>query len=169
MRPCSWPTGLAAGSSASTSPPPGWISTPPSGVRANRRVGRASRDSRRASSTPRRTRWPSRRGLGERRLKSKGGSVMGSKCKAALTVAVVCLLSVLVPATASAHKRHHHKGGHVSGGQGSVTKSPFGTLPDGRAVDLYTLTNGGVTVKAMTYGATVTEIDTPDRHGNAEN
>jgi aldose 1-epimerase len=94
---------------------------------------------------------------------------MSSKSKAALTVALVSLLAILVPATASAHKRHHHKGGHVSGGQGSVTKSSFGTLPDGRAVDLYTLMNGGVTVKVMTYGATVTEIDTPDRHGHVQN
>jgi aldose 1-epimerase len=57
----------------------------------------------------------------------------------------------------------------VTGGQGSVTKSSFGTLPDGRAVDLYTLKNGGVTVKITNYGATITEIDTPDRHGNSHN
>jgi aldose 1-epimerase len=93
---------------------------------------------------------------------------MRRKSKAALVVALVCLLAIAMPAAASAHKRHH-KGGHVTGGQGSVTKSPFGTLPDGRGVDLYTLTNGGVTVKVITYGATVTEIDTPDRHGKTRN
>ena len=93
---------------------------------------------------------------------------MHLKYKAALTVALVCVLGIAMPAAAGAHKRHH-KGGHVTGGQGSVTKSPFGTLPDGRAVDLYTLANGGVTAKVMTYGATVTEIDTPDRHGKTHN
>jgi len=93
---------------------------------------------------------------------------MRGKYKAALTVTLVCLLAIAMPAAAGAHKRHH-RGGHVTGGQGSVTKSSFGTLPDGRGVDLYTLTNGGVTAKVITYGATVTEIDTPDRHGKTRN
>jgi aldose 1-epimerase len=93
---------------------------------------------------------------------------MRRKSKAALTVVLVSMLAVLVPATADAHKRHH-KGRHMTAGQGGVTKSPFGTLPDGRAVDLYTLTNGGVTVRVITYGAIVQSIDTPDRHGKASN
>ncbi len=47
-----------------------------------------------------------------------------------------------------------------------VQKSAFGTLPDGTAVDLYTLTNAnGMVVKIMTYGATVTELWVPDRGG----
>ncbi len=48
----------------------------------------------------------------------------------------------------------------------SVTKSSFGTLPDGTPVDLYTLKNDhGIAVKIMTYGAIMTSVVVPDRHG----
>jgi aldose 1-epimerase len=50
-------------------------------------------------------------------------------------------------------------------GISKVEKVPFGTA-DGKAVDLYVLTDsGGMVAKIMTYGATVTELDTPDRDG----
>src|SRR5205814_4572670 len=49
----------------------------------------------------------------------------------------------------------------------SVTRAPFGKLPDGRAVELFTLTNEhGVEVRAMTYGGIVTVIRTADRDGH---
>lgn len=48
----------------------------------------------------------------------------------------------------------------------SVTKSAFGKLRSGAAVDLFTLTNkNGLVVKVTNYGATITEIHTPDRDG----
>ncbi len=48
-----------------------------------------------------------------------------------------------------------------------VKKEAFGTTPDGKAVDLYTLTNThGVEVRVMTYGAAVVSIKTPDKKGN---
>src|SRR5581483_1269390 len=48
----------------------------------------------------------------------------------------------------------------------TIQKAPFGSTPDGKQVDLYTLTNkSGVTCKIMTYGGIVTEIDVPDRTG----
>jgi len=49
----------------------------------------------------------------------------------------------------------------------SVQVSGFGRLPEGAAVDLFTLTNGSELVaKVINYGAIVTEIHVPDRAGN---
>jgi aldose 1-epimerase len=51
----------------------------------------------------------------------------------------------------------------------SVKREPFGTLADGRAVELFTLTNAhGVEVRAMTYGGIITVIRTPDRDGHLD-
>jgi aldose 1-epimerase len=48
----------------------------------------------------------------------------------------------------------------------SISKSAFGTTPDGTAVDLYTLTNAdGLVCKIITYGAVITELHVPDRTG----
>ena len=41
----------------------------------------------------------------------------------------------------------------------------FGKTPDGTAVEQYVLSNGKMTVKVITYGAIITEIDVPDRNG----
>jgi aldose 1-epimerase len=47
-----------------------------------------------------------------------------------------------------------------------VEKKPFGTTPDGKAVDQYTLTNAsGAYVDIITYGATVTKVVVPDKAG----
>ena len=56
------------------------------------------------------------------------------------------------------------------GGKMSVTKSLYGKLPDGTEIDQYTLTNaGGLKVKIITYGATITDVEMPDRNGKLEN
>jgi len=47
-----------------------------------------------------------------------------------------------------------------------VKKEIFGNMPDGRQVDLYTLTNAyGVRARIMTYGAIVVSLEVPDRNG----
>jgi aldose 1-epimerase len=47
-----------------------------------------------------------------------------------------------------------------------LTKSTFGSMPDGTAVDLYALVNsGGMVCKVITYGAAITELHVPDRAG----
>jgi len=48
-----------------------------------------------------------------------------------------------------------------------VTRAPFGKLPDGRTVELFTLTNAhGIEVRVMTYGGIITVVHTPDRAGH---
>jgi aldose 1-epimerase len=49
--------------------------------------------------------------------------------------------------------------------QRSSEKMDFGKTPDGAPVEQYVLSNGKMTVKVITYGAIVTEIDVPDRNG----
>ncbi|HEX2972876.1 MAG TPA: aldose epimerase family protein [Tepidisphaeraceae bacterium] len=56
----------------------------------------------------------------------------------------------------------------ASGGQTTmnITKTEFGTLPNGTTVDLYTLTNAhGMVAKVMNYGATLVELHVPDKNG----
>jgi aldose 1-epimerase len=51
-----------------------------------------------------------------------------------------------------------------------ITKSNFGKLPDGTAVEQYTLNGGkGAFCKIITYGGIVTEIHVPDKNGKIEN
>ena len=43
-------------------------------------------------------------------------------------------------------------------------RQPFGTLADGRPIDVFTLTNGaGIRVRAITYGCVIVSLETPDR------
>ena len=51
-----------------------------------------------------------------------------------------------------------------------VEKKSFGKTEDGTEVDHYTLTNdNGLKVGIMTYGATITSVDVPDRDGKFAN
>lgn len=53
-----------------------------------------------------------------------------------------------------------------SAGGISVHREPFGSTPDGQAVELITLTNArGMELRAMTRGATITHLRVPDRSG----
>jgi aldose 1-epimerase len=48
-----------------------------------------------------------------------------------------------------------------------ITSEPFGTLPDGEKVTLYTLTNAkGAQVQILNYGAILKSIRVPDKNGN---
>ena len=49
-------------------------------------------------------------------------------------------------------------------------KEHFGTLPSGEEIYRYTMTNAqGLKVQVMTYGATLTAVETPDRQGQLTN
>ncbi|MFL5492339.1 MAG: aldose epimerase family protein [Gemmatimonadales bacterium] len=51
----------------------------------------------------------------------------------------------------------------------TVTVAPFGRMPDGKAVEVYTLTNArGMEVRAITYGAIIQTIQVPDRAGRLD-
>ncbi len=74
-----------------------------------------------------------------------------SLARAAAVAAFLCLLASPSPA---AEKK------------AMIEKQPFGKTPDGKDVDLYVLTNShGLKAKVITYGATLTELDVPDRDG----
>jgi aldose 1-epimerase len=86
--------------------------------------------------------------------------------RAVLLVLVVGLVMAPSALAKSRHNRHH---GHGSNGL-SITKSSFGTMPDGTAVDKYTLTNKrGMTVAVITYGGIIQSLSVPDRRGNFDN
>ncbi len=54
-------------------------------------------------------------------------------------------------------------------GKRSCSVAPFGALPDGRQVEIYSLTNGnGAQVALITYGASVVSITVPDRSGTMD-
>jgi aldose 1-epimerase len=47
-----------------------------------------------------------------------------------------------------------------------VARAPYGKMPDGTPVEIFTLTNNnGVEVKAITYGGIITSLKVPDRSG----
>ena len=89
----------------------------------------------------------------------------------ALRVALcAALLALLLAAPAGAATKHRGHARHHGGGGLSVTKEAFGTLPKtidgGKAVDRYTLTNSnGMTVKILTYGGIIQDLQVPDRSG----
>jgi aldose 1-epimerase len=49
-----------------------------------------------------------------------------------------------------------------------VDKQAFGHAPDGTAVDLYSLVDGKIEVRIMTYGGIVVSLRTPDRNGKLD-
>ncbi|NED96184.1 galactose mutarotase [Phytoactinopolyspora alkaliphila] len=52
----------------------------------------------------------------------------------------------------------------------AVTKALFGTMPDGREIDAYTLVNpSGMRVVILTYGGILQSIEVPDRAGRLAN
>jgi aldose 1-epimerase len=72
------------------------------------------------------------------------------------SLAMMLLFAVAVsdPQTGSAPKR-------------GVTRAPFGTTRDGKAVEIYTLTNAhGLEMRVISYGGIITSLKVPDRSGH---
>jgi aldose 1-epimerase len=52
----------------------------------------------------------------------------------------------------------------------SITKAPYGKMPDGTGIEQYTLANAsGMKVKLINYGAIITDVEVPDKNGKVEN
>ena len=49
-----------------------------------------------------------------------------------------------------------------------VTKQPFGKMPDGTAVEIFTLSDGPIEARIMTYGGIVVSLKVPDREGKGD-
>ncbi|PZA19648.1 aldose epimerase family protein [Modestobacter versicolor] len=63
----------------------------------------------------------------------------------------------------------HHGGWPHPGRDASTTVEPFGTAPDGTPVERWTLANGDMTVRVLTWGGVIQTLEVPDRRGNVEN
>jgi aldose 1-epimerase len=48
-----------------------------------------------------------------------------------------------------------------------VTSEPFGKMPDGTAVEIYTLSDGAYEARITTYGGILVSMKTPDRNGKS--
>jgi aldose 1-epimerase len=75
----------------------------------------------------------------------------------ASTVLLLMIVAGLVAAPAS-----------QAGGRPTISKEAFGSA-GGQAVDRYTLTNGRLRVRILTYGGILQSVETPDRHGHMVN
>jgi aldose 1-epimerase len=78
---------------------------------------------------------------------------------------IACLLALLLLAPATGCSRGERSTADQEGGA-RVERSVFGRTPDGRQVDLFTLTNAqGMEVRVITYGGIIVSLRVPDRTG----
>jgi aldose 1-epimerase len=78
----------------------------------------------------------------------------------------VLLLTMTLPAGCG---RDTPPTAETSSARGQTARAPFGALADGTAVEAFTLTNArGVEVRAISYGAIIQSLRTPDRQGQLD-
>jgi aldose 1-epimerase len=81
-----------------------------------------------------------------------------SKMQRTIFILIIVICTVFRPTWAQQRDKMHP--------EAKVETTKFGTLDDGTAVEMLTLTNArGATAKVITYGATLTELWVPDRSG----
>ncbi|WP_350280718.1 aldose epimerase family protein [Kribbella sp. HUAS MG21] len=98
-------------------------------------------------------------------LRTAGALGLGAAAAGALTSTADAAEATSRPA-ARADRLTGMRGHH---GKLEITKAPFGTTPEGQQVDVYTFTNGRVTISMLTWGATIQRVETPDRRGRTAN
>jgi aldose 1-epimerase len=54
-------------------------------------------------------------------------------------------------------------------GDPSTSVEPFGVLPDGTAVERWTLRNGDTTMRVLTFGGVIQTLEVPDADGDVDN
>ena len=103
------------------------------------------------------------------------GSMRPGRLLVVVALAVLAVGVIAVPTLAKrGGKEHswHHSSHHGSGGGHggvTVTKESTGESVDGQPIDRYTLSNGRMTVKILTYGGIIEEVWVPDRRGREAN
>ncbi len=81
-------------------------------------------------------------------------------------LAALLALACLIPGCKNGTETPRAAAAGEGGPTMDVRKELFGRLPDGTAVDIYTLTNkAGLEARIMTYGAILVSLKTPDRAG----
>jgi aldose 1-epimerase len=79
------------------------------------------------------------------------------------------VITILAAAAACGGSRPPEKAAPAVEKKASATSAPFGQLPNGAAVTVYTLTNAnGVEVRTIPYGAIIVSIRVPDRTGKVD-
>jgi aldose 1-epimerase len=75
------------------------------------------------------------------------------------------------PAAATGGGGDHHPGAthRNQHDAASTTVEPFGAAPDGTPVERWTLRNGDMTVRVLTFGGVIQTLEVPDAHGEVDN
>lgn len=90
----------------------------------------------------------------------------GTVLRNRITNALWLMSALLLGGCANQEPRNEMAGQEAAGTNPTVERIPFGTMPDGRPVALFTLTNAsGMTVRFAEYGGTITSIEVPDLEG----
>jgi aldose 1-epimerase len=86
----------------------------------------------------------------------------------ALFIALV-MVAVSTAACGPDANKDTSPGAAAGAARATVKRAPFGQMPDGAAVEIFTLTNArGIEVRTVPYGAIVVSIKVPDRDGRLD-
>jgi aldose 1-epimerase len=81
----------------------------------------------------------------------------------------ITLMTVAVSTAACGPDANKETGSDAAVARATVKRAPFGQLPDGAAMEIFTLTNaGGMEVRTVPYGAIIVSIKVPDRDGRID-